>query len=247
MSEEFGVDKTIEQDKKEYHSEDFRIAEPYFDRLVAELLPAIRSHEYSTIVGDDSSGRVATLVLRKFIAEAYKRDGVESPKTIFYAGGYTKDPRGGRDYKNPKVFDAIAEDFKKVKKDSGKVLIVTEYIIRGATMDNLVFALAQSGAECEVATLAMAEGKDKFLHEHNNLQTLIKTKIISGGEITPDKMIPFYNEPEIAGVKKEWVSKNIHTRPLGKIKGDVSNAKEITKNARIDAKHLAEKLISEYL
>lgn len=68
--EEQGV--VPEQDKKqytEYRFEDFEDSEKLFEKLLEEMLPAINNHEYSAIVGDDTSGRIATMILRKFIAE----------------------------------------------------------------------------------------------------------------------------------------------------------------------------------
>ena len=230
-----------EKQDTEYRFGDFKDSEKFFEKLLEEMLPSINNHEYSAIVGDDTSGRIATMILRKVIAESYRRDGIKTPETIFYAGGYTKDPRGGRDYLSEQVYENISEDFKKRENKEGKVLIVTEYMLNGRSMDMLIGALKDAGADCEVATLALPFDKNRFMQTHTYLENLINTKVYSGGVLSPESIIPFYKETIMAGVEKKFHSKNIHASPVR------HSQAEVTKPAREDADHLAQKLIKKYL
>src|SRR3990167_7175602 len=70
-----------------------KLENPEIDRLekpteviLEKILGNIERGEYDLIIGADASGRVPTLVFKKFIDYVYKKLGYQTAKTIFLAG-----------------------------------------------------------------------------------------------------------------------------------------------------------------
>jgi hypothetical protein len=212
-----------------YSSEIFETAEEYFDKLLQKMLPAIKNHEYSVIVGDDASGRIPTLVLRKFIAESYKRDGVEPPETFFYAAGLRNDEK-----LTLEVYEKIYNDFKKKAKKDGKALIVTEYIFKGRSIGGLVDAVKKAGMDCDVAALTI-HNEGIYKRGQENLKNID----VYYGEDNAKEL--FYNDSRQAGVWKDKSKSEIHSEPK------VTYNERSIEEARKDIDALAQSLIEKYL
>ena len=78
----------VEEDKQEEipkNSEIGRLEKPA-KVILEKILGNIERGEYDLIIGADASGRVPTLVFKKFIDYVYKKLGYQTAKTIFLAG-----------------------------------------------------------------------------------------------------------------------------------------------------------------
>lgn len=221
----------------EYNFDDFEYAEQYLRKIICDMLPAINNHEYDMILGDDASGRIPTLVLQKFIAEAYKRDGVKPPETLFYAAGSRRDPED-RDL----VYKKISEDLKRKKakiKEHKKALIVTEYIASGSSMDEFIKSAKDAGIDCDVATLFTDMDED-FYRNRPTLPNLKNVKIYTGRFKDEENAPLFYKKSGVNGVYKDHRKSNIHSELAVENPASINEARE-------DVNTLVAKLVKEYL
>ena len=96
-----------------------------FEHLISELGPHM--HEYDTIVGDDVSGRLLTLVIADLAGRKRKQMGLPPPQVFFINAGsnVSKSNKSGETL--PKIRDLI----KKHTGENRKILIVTEWTSTG--------------------------------------------------------------------------------------------------------------------
>jgi hypothetical protein len=101
-----------------------------FEHLVKELGPVI--HKYNTIVGDDVSGRLPTLVIAELTRKKRIQLGLLPPQVFFLnAGSNIKNSTSINGL--PKVRDLI----EKYADENRKILIVTEYVCTGDSISIL--------------------------------------------------------------------------------------------------------------
>ncbi|OGZ59599.1 MAG: hypothetical protein A3A00_00790 [Candidatus Spechtbacteria bacterium RIFCSPLOWO2_01_FULL_38_20] len=117
----------------------------YLARLVLELRERVL--QYDTILSDDASGRLPSLLLRKIINRA--RDA--NIPIYFLAGGHGI----------PRRAEQIEAFLKKKKGELGKVLLVTEYVFTGLSMTNLTDILKKVGIVFDVASVVVS-GTTKY-------------------------------------------------------------------------------------
>ena len=122
-----------------------KITIEYLARLVLELRERI--FQYDTILSDDASGRLPSLLLRKIINKT--RD--TSIPVYFLAGGHGLAKRA----------EQIEAFLKKKKGELGKVLLVTEYVFTGLSMTNLTDILKKVGIVFDVASVVVS-GTTKY-------------------------------------------------------------------------------------
>ena len=148
-----------------------KITIEYLARLVLELRERI--FQYDTILSDDASGRLPSLLLRKII----NRTRDTSIPVYFLAGGHGIHRRA----------EQIEVFLKKKKGELGKVLLVTEYVYSGLSVTNLTDILKKVGIVFDVASVVVG-GKAEY-----------EGDIIYGNRGTSAQL--FYNKTE-SGVSK---------------------------------------------
>ena len=130
--------------------------------LLKEMKNSIEQGEYKTIIGDDRSGRIPTLVLNKVIKNIYKDKKYEIPQILFLAG--SKDVGLIYDEKNKPVYDKNKNEAKKeqikkhllkyLKNKNEKILISTEYFQTGSSVSELIKALKELEQPFEICTIS---------------------------------------------------------------------------------------------
>ena len=140
-------------------------------RLVLELRD--RVSQYDTILSDDASGRLPSLLLRKIMNKA--RD--TNIPIYFLAAGHGLSSRA----------EHVEAFLKKKKGELGKVLLVTEYIASGVSMINLTDILRKVGIVFDVASVVVSENA-KY-----------EGDVIYGGK---DALGPFFYNLKESGVSK---------------------------------------------
>ena len=121
-----------------------KITIEYLARLVLELRERI--FQYDTILSDDASARLPSLLLRKIINRARNT----SIPIYFLAGGHGLAKRA----------EQIEAFLKKKKGELGKVLLVTEYVFSGRSMTDLTDILKKIGIVFDVASVAVGGGTE---------------------------------------------------------------------------------------
>jgi len=207
--------------------------EPFKDkdilRSFIELIKNLKDKliTYDTILSDDASGRLVSLVLRKIINEARKRKGenLSEINTYFLATGYNFDERS---IKNLQLF------LKGKKPEIKKALVVTEYIETGNSIKRLIEDLEKLSIHFDVAAISIAK-------DHNAYPTKITRRLYSGSQHSKIGL-SFYDKTNLTGVMKN-TELNIHSPHPKRINYPLlSDLAAARKDVEILAKEL-EKLI----
>ncbi len=159
--------------KSDYNWEVIRELEAPIGNLVNQLKESIDKEEYDAIIGDDISGRIPTLALRKiFVSRIHElnpnltaEEGREKLKTFFVVGGHRKQ----NDRK-------LLEFFKKIKPNIKKrLLFVTEYKNSGRSLLRISKLLEKVGIHFDIAAvieeshISGAVKDDEFIVRGHNI------------------------------------------------------------------------------
>jgi len=137
--------------ERKYNFKEIAELEKPIENLVGQLKEAIDSGKYDTLIGDDASGRIPTLILRKVILERFRKlhpDATpeqerEAVKTFFIAGGYAKNNEELRKFFSEKLKNNVTK----------KVLFITEAIVSGSTVNRVIRLLEGEGISSDVAAV----------------------------------------------------------------------------------------------
>src|SRR3989344_3347988 len=168
------------------------------ENILVELMPKIEAGAYSTIIGDDASGRIPTIILANVVKSVYELKNHPLPVVRFLAGstGLNEEKEEVISGKTERLMQQVEKIRHTVTQHSEpkKVLVVTDIIETGESIRTLLKALDQNDWSADVASIG---GSDKTA-----IQTLSnhwRTRVICGGWKGP--MI--YKFKELSGVQKE--------------------------------------------
>ncbi len=158
--------------------------------ILDQMREKIDTRQYDSILGDDASGRIPTLILSRAIKNIYKKRGQEKIPAFFVAaGGSGSDPTFFSEVGGPPgdsgVYEerlaAIEKYVGEIKEELGKrALVVTDFIDTGATIANLGRILKKQNIKFDVASIAV-------------------TSKFSRGDLPSDSRL-------FAGGKERWIS-----------------------------------------
>ncbi len=151
-------------------------------RLVIELRDKLP--KYETVLSDDASGRLVSLLLRKIIDTKRKELDLPPVKTFFIAAGR---------HHNPDKDKAIAEFIENKKEEFGKTLLVTEYIESGKGISHLIETLENKEIDFDLATVSIMKESNEY---HQPF-----VKHLYYGVVGQEGM-PFYGQKLFSGVIK---------------------------------------------
>jgi len=165
-----------------------------FAHLVEQISEGIKEGRWTTILGDDVSGRLPALVIGKIIARYNREHGINPPKRIFFAGGsinYEDVP--DEDLPSPEKNEQnIQERQQKLEtyiQDQSKnlgdrVLIVTEHVVGGRTVRRIGKILNREGINFDVASLWSTKRAStlKTILEHEEHNIFDQTQFFIGQE-----------------------------------------------------------------
>ena len=155
--------------------------------IVFKIKEKIKEGKYTTIIGDDASGRVPALILYRLLKEIYKSSD-QNINALFLAGS-----RKTEDLETKK---RGISDFLKSRLTGGeKVLVVTELIHRGSSLLPVTEVLQKLQIEYDVTTVGILK-KSKI----GELEEKLSSEIIYGEQGKPS----IDGNYVIAGVKKSY-------------------------------------------
>lgn len=214
-----------------------KIAELFnpIENLLVELRHEINDGKYDTIIGEDVSGRIPALIFGRVIKNIYDLKNYPLPQSLFFAGsGGGLESKRETEEKITKIMETVINS-RKGKNAESKVLIVTEYIETGLSLQLLIDALERAGIDFDIATLYVRSNMIE------NLQKRFKGKIhYSNLTLGPPKI---FNYKSFSGVSKK--SKDVFSEPLKKTDPKKYSSSDIL-DARDYAMILAESLTSRY-
>jgi hypothetical protein len=163
-------------------------------RLVLELKE--RGLSYDTIISDDASGRLPSLLLRKIINYANERLGKAPVKTIFITG-VRKVPDSYRTL----VINEKAKFIAKEALSFGRALLVTEYIGTGRSIRVLIDLLEKEDVIFDIAAVSICHPPAKYPKE-------IRDRLLYG--VVGDCGTDFYTRSDFSGVRNQGPQSFIH-------------------------------------
>lgn len=231
-----------------------------FEHLVKQISNGIREGRWTAILGDDVSGRLSALVIGKIITRYAKEHEMKVPECIFFAGGSVPyEDVSDEDLLNVEQSKKnIAEQQQKLEEYiyqqsnrlGNKVLIVTEHIVSGRTIQRIAKALHKKGINFDIASLWSTRQSSiyKQIFEHEDSSEIFEGAEFYIGKENADASDPFGSEVsnvlyklgvplnEAAGIRKS------STEPVVELNKDAD--RDLVKLARQKVNELADELYS---
>lgn len=120
-----------------------RIVEP-MALMIAKLPPLV---DYNTLIGDDVSARIPTLVMRKVVNYFRSQKGLPNIRTFFIVGG---------EYLKEDIIEQRNAFFKRHSQEWGKTLYLTEYVELGMGTKQMAEGLTGAGINFDIAAISIA-------------------------------------------------------------------------------------------
>lgn len=139
-------------------------------KLVVKLDLGGKVNEYDAIIGDDTSGRLPSLVLRSVINKKREDEKKKKIDIYFVAGG-----RNMMEEREKNIDEFIGKKGESVK----KALLVTEFISSGGSVARLAEILKNNGIDYDIAAVSVESLLE--LNSEENTRELAK-KVIFGNE-----------------------------------------------------------------
>ncbi len=152
-------------------------------RLVVELRD--RLPRYDTILSDDASGRLVSLLLKRIIDHKKEEAGGKKTATFFLASGR---------HSSTAIDKSIRKFISKKKNELGKTLLVTEYIETGKSIEKLAKALEDKHIDFDIAALSI----DRLPQHYGNSEFPRHLYYGSLGK----QGLSFYDQESFGGVTK---------------------------------------------
>ena len=244
--------------EKEIQLEEVAELEEPIRKIIEKIRERIESGEYGLIIGDDASGRIPTLILGNFIKRISEVRGLQKPNIIFIPGklmgpifGFNSESRRKKLENHIAKFGAT---------DEKRVLIVTDTVLSGGSLEILIKLLKQSGYICDIATIGIEEEstdieappRDLEYPETETREDLLRgVEIISGEYKGEDKFHPntpkIYKEKTLSGViKKAGQTKSTTIKSGEPDEEEKEWIQSQINQAREDAKAVTQHLIDWY-
>lgn len=185
-------------ERPEFHDSRIEELQRPLESLVEELLPHIREGKYSLLIGDDTSGRIPTLILRKVINSVYGKIGIPDIPTVFFSPGLasTED--------ETKLREKAIREY--ILRPNTRALIATEYIRFGTAVAGIGDPLRRIGIACDIATIgATFKNKSNMSMSHLDLNYQLKNLISNGtrifiGDSSSGSCPRIYSAEELNGI-----------------------------------------------
>ena len=157
--------------KKEVELEEVAELEVPIKKIIEKIKDRIERGEYGLIIGDDASGRIPTLILGNFIKNISEKKGLDKLNIVFIPGKLNYFFHRERSRELDKYISGYGATKER------RILIVTDTIQSGGSLETLVKLLKKSGHSCDIATIGI-EFPDEY--DDERFENLGTTEVISG-------------------------------------------------------------------
>lgn len=260
---------TYKQTTLEDYVNEFMVARYEMANILEKLKDKIDSGYYTSLIGDDSSGRIPGYIMFRAIGKINMAQGRKPLKITFLAGGKSVEDRVWRD---------IERGVGIMKDDIGEhPLLITDRISMAYTAFHYARAFKQNDLDLEIAAMESCYDQlpEKVRYQDMEKEEmvdldLIGKEIVSGLGVTPDqeelpeeyrhKTHAFYQMTELSGrikniyntwprksKKHGWVPGFSEKRVFSGRWNDVSLVNEGTEASRLIADVLAREYLSQQL
>ncbi|MCX6738489.1 MAG: hypothetical protein NT098_00360 [Candidatus Parcubacteria bacterium] len=168
------------------------------EKILEKLSHDLESGEIQLIIGDDASGRIPTAIFRKIFDMAYKERGFTTLETRFLSGSrhlYGEEKKE-KEEKIAEYLEQVKGDIeKKFGRPLQKVLIVTDVVMTGHSLDPLLEVLNGMGIQSKVVSIGILYGEVSV----KEISERWRAPVFFGMDYMPE----VYGRPKISGVVKE--------------------------------------------
>ncbi len=174
-------------------------------KLCGQLAEGFREGKYALIIGDDTSGRIPTLVIRGFANHLRKQQGQREIPTIFLDLSKDTDVMGIADQLKKRVPESDS-------RSGNRALLVTEWMNSGGTMARALQMLSdRKGIAADVVTLGTSPVYDRGFHKQ---ELSYRSAEVFSGDL---KMSPsIYQNVAVSGLMGEWKDGTRTIKPIAR-------------------------------
>ncbi len=236
----------LEKNLEEYIETTLRELGVELEFAVSKFGKELIEKPYSLIIGDDASGRIATLMISGFVDKIYEKNDLAKPPIMFFSGS------GGRHLTEAELESKSDEIAEKIKASgtfpvSGKVLVVTETIETGRGVLSLAKALQKLGLKFDFlsATLSMRDDTDVLPVEEVNkkseeLRSVLGAESLIYGQVGNSAS---NTQHGIQGVIIDHPTK-IHSIPVKRFAKGESGSQQIQSSIELSRGPIKEEIVS---
>ncbi|MDO8618313.1 MAG: hypothetical protein Q7R49_00025 [Candidatus Daviesbacteria bacterium] len=240
MSEGIATPEEVAVNQGKYETLDIPTIEQPLRILVGQLKNNFENGTYALLIGDDTSGRVPTLIMKNVSDVVTQKRGLPTLPTVFVqAGRYLNDEQVQKQIEDLRVrYGSTTQD--------KKALLITDYIRSGKTLKRLTELFSDNNMGFDVATLDMDESEEAYRQ-----QGVIspETTVFCGNPGSEHKQPVIWRHPGLVGIEPHADS-SINRGGGFEIKGlrlkKSPTARALMGEARRDAKRISAKLIHEF-
>ena len=219
--------------------------------IIEKIKDRIENGEYGLMIGDDASARIPTRILGDFIREISRIRGQLQPNIIFIPG---KLKGGWLELAEQEQFEEHISKFGMVP--DKKILIITDTVFSGESLQKLVHLIKKAGHIPEIATIGQ-EFNGPFGHpEKMAKENLEGVEIISGEFKVPKELEEYTAWVHTPMIYQNKDMSGVHKSP-GKLKSERLTDKggsdfrrgmiqQEINHSRKDAKTMTNKLVDWY-
>ncbi|QQR64522.1 hypothetical protein IPH92_03060 [Candidatus Kaiserbacteria bacterium] len=219
-------------------------------KMLEPVLEKIENGEFQLLIGDDTSGRIPALIVRKIINVAYENTGRPKIPTHFIAGTSIHSNKEGLSLKELELGVAkkeaeISAYIAELKTESSlnisDALIVTEFIESGEGLIPVIKALQGNNITPVILTTNINSYKVA-----RAMETELNVPLVSYGKKSP---VPpsLFDKKDLSGVAKHYF--DLHAKPIRLGISEDERKMILAKMtiARDEADRVADKLVAELL
>lgn len=205
-------------------------------KIASEVKSHLMSTDYSCIVGDDTSARIPTLVLKGFADFISDIEGKEHITTIFIQAGRKVSDSTVEEQFQQRILPIMA------KIPNKKALLVTEHVQTGKSITRLLKLFKKFGIPVDIASLQIQRTKEgQFPFEAENALVFegepdtnyVTRSGYLGSELKPPQI---WGKPEISGIDYHY-----QFVPIARFNPD---AQTTVNAARRDTQRMVNRIVS---
>ncbi len=196
--------------------------EPYIKDLLLELKENLEQGKYQLIIGEDASGRIPALIMKKCVDHIYHKAGKSVIPLRFVAGFGRSQPSSTGEYDKMAILKENLSEFK-----DSTALVVTEHVSSGNSLHSMYNLLKEIGMEADFGSLGIQADKEYYPE--------LDEKLYTGKEKQPSPVI--FGHYQMGGVSKQFDKPYAEKYP--------KSEEEVVK-ARSDVENVSKKIITWY-
>lgn len=239
MSEGIATPEEVVVNQEKYETLDIPTIEKPLRVLVGQLKNNFENGTYALLIGDDTSGRIPTLIMKNVSDVVTQKRGLPILPTVFVqAGRYLNDEQVQKQIEDLRIRYGSTMQGK-------KALLITDYIRSGGTLKRLAEIFSENNLRFDVATLDTDQSEEEYRQ-----QGIISpdTNVFSGNSGAEHRQPVIWRHSGLVGIEPHSES-SINRGGGLKIEGlrlkKSPTARTLMGEARRDAKRISAKLIQE--